>query len=167
MGDVVAAGLSQQCFDVAERLEARQSLIDKLRLNFCELVISDSTPADVAALKSCPLPLLANILTMSASGLVDKVAVDVKCIDALCAVLRCSSEASDSAIPFHLVKNSPALVLQAQRGIVQSLSEKVWRSLDASVISKVLERLGSALPKNEIAFSDISEDSSEILGNGW
>ena len=67
-----ARSLSQQLFDLAERLETRAAVIEKIRIDFVDFA-AKSSPQEVAMLGEADGELICTIITTSLQGMIDKV----------------------------------------------------------------------------------------------
>lgn len=108
ISDLEAADLSQQLFDLAEALETRQEIFDRLRSSFIEFVLSTLTEKEHKVLTSAPPELILGIITMHGQMLVDKVGADPRAVEAFFVVLEATNKSK--AWKFSLAMCSAALV---------------------------------------------------------
>lgn len=84
LSDESAASTSDRCFQVVERLEARQALFEKLRQDFAAFVTEPAPASSLKMLLEAPRNLLGSILTMGAQQLVDKSVSQPASLEAAC-----------------------------------------------------------------------------------
>ena len=87
LADEEATKISQQCFDLADKLEARAAVFDRLRVDFIDLATIPLSEPTKKILLEAPPVLLGSILTGSLHALLDRVFIDPQLAKVLVSVL--------------------------------------------------------------------------------
>ena len=162
--------LGPKLFHLADEMETRQSLIMDLRTNFTSLLQRALKTEEVAALESCPKPLLCNLATEALHTMAARFG-ELEMRDNMFYFLeglRVEQPAAEVRVGLALVAEHRNLCYTSQTTLLATFAEAIWARADASVISAA----GAALAKQELQTPsmvwqarDVAEET--LTEKGW
>ena len=162
-----ALSLSQQLFDLAERLETRAAVIEKIRIDFADFA-AKSSPQEVAMLGEAAGELICTIITTSLQGMIDKVVLsEGRILSLFFSVLKLTPSKDLSKLSMSIV--GPAFDVNAlglaQRSLVLALAEKIWKVSDSRVVVSILEHVEAIVLAEKVDLTELIADGPSMVGS--
>lgn len=79
--------VSQQCFDLADKMEHRQRMFERMRTQFATFIVDTLSTVDAKLLQEAPVEVLSQILVSSFQLLIDKISTQPAVLQAVCSGL--------------------------------------------------------------------------------
>ena len=138
--------MADKGFSEAGKLEDRQTMFDRLRLQFNDVALNGLLGREAELLEEASGEIKATILMASLTKLIDKITI-TNAAESFRDFALTLAGREQLKLNFWQMKCSAAATVHAQRSLTLAVAEKVFKLSDRNAFAKITTAIEEALPK--------------------